>query len=92
MIRKTVSMPDEMGQWIAEQLAKGRYSNESEYVRDLIRRDQENQRKLEDLRSMLAVAEAEIEAGQFTELSSKADFDKLFEDVTGTKRRETPSE
>ena len=41
---------------------------------------------------MLAVAEAEIEAGQFTELSSKADFDKLFEDVTGTRRRETPSE
>ena len=59
MIRKTISMPDEMGRWIADQLASGRYGNESEYIRDLIRRDQENQRKLADLRTMLAVAEAD---------------------------------
>jgi antitoxin ParD1/3/4 len=92
MIRKTISMPDEMGRWIADQLASGRYSNESEYIRDLIRRDRENRRKLENLRSMLAVAEAQIEAGEFTELKSKEDFDKLFEDITGKRRRETPPE
>lgn len=92
MIRKTVSMPDEMGKWIAEQLAKGRYSNESEYVRDLIRRDQENQRKLDDLRSMLAVAEAEIEAGQFTELRSKAEIQQLFDDIDAEIADETRSE
>lgn len=92
MIRKTVSMPDEMGEWIAEQLAKGRYSNESEYVRDLIRRDQENQRKLENLRSMLAVAEAEIEAGQFTELSSAEEIRQLFDEIDAEIADETRSE
>lgn len=92
MIRKTISMPDEMGAWIARQLAEGRYSNESEYVRDLIRRDQENQRKLENLRSMLAVAEAQIEAGEFTELKSKEDIQRVFDDIDAEIARETGSE
>jgi len=81
MIRKTISMPDEMGRWIADQLANGRSGNESEYIRDLIRRDQENQRKLADLRTMLAVAEAEVEAGKFTELSSPEDIQRLFDEI-----------
>ena len=41
---------------------------------------------------MLAVAEAEVEAGKFTELSSPEDFDALFEDITKVPRRETPPE
>ncbi|WP_300543198.1 type II toxin-antitoxin system ParD family antitoxin [Maricaulis sp.] len=92
MIRKTISMPDEMGQWIAEQLAQGRYSNESEYIRDLIRRDRENQRKTDDLRSMLAVAEAQIEAGEFTELKSKEDIQRLFDEIDEEIARETGSD
>ncbi len=57
MIRKTISMPDEMGAWIADRLKLGQYNNESEYFRDLVRRDQEQQQAMDQLRRMLDEAE-----------------------------------
>lgn len=38
-----VSLPPAMRSWVDAQIAAGRYGNLSEYVRDLIRRDQERQ-------------------------------------------------
>ena len=35
-----VSLPDPMKAWVEQQSAEGRYANTSDYVRDLIRRDQ----------------------------------------------------
>ncbi|XAZ20038.1 type II toxin-antitoxin system ParD family antitoxin (plasmid) [Sinorhizobium sp. B11] len=35
-----VSLPDPMKDWVEAQAETGRYSNASDYVRDLIRRDQ----------------------------------------------------
>ena len=35
-----VSIPDAMKDWVEAQAKTGRYSNASDYVRDLIRRDQ----------------------------------------------------
>jgi antitoxin ParD1/3/4 len=35
-----VSLPDPMKDWVEAQAKTGRYSNASDYVRDLIRRDQ----------------------------------------------------
>ncbi len=58
MIRKTISMPDEMGAWIADRLKLGQYNNESEYFRDLVRRDQEQRQAMDQLRKMLDEAEA----------------------------------
>jgi antitoxin ParD1/3/4 len=40
-----ISLPDTMKQWVEEQAQTGRYSNTSDYVRDLIRRDQERAAK-----------------------------------------------
>lgn len=40
-IRKTISMPAEMGEFIDERIRTGQYGNDSEYFRDLIRRDKE---------------------------------------------------
>jgi antitoxin ParD1/3/4 len=57
MIRKTISMPDEMGAWIADRLKLGQYNNESEYFRDLVRRDQEQRQAMDQLRKMLDEAE-----------------------------------
>ncbi len=50
MIRKTISMPDEMGSWIQDR--------ESEYFRDLVRRDQEKRQAMDQLSRMLDEAEA----------------------------------
>lgn len=43
MATMNVSLPDQMKDWVETQADSGRYGNASEYVRDLIRRDQERQ-------------------------------------------------
>ncbi|ETX12863.1 CopG family transcriptional regulator [Roseivivax halodurans JCM 10272] len=40
MATMNVSLPDPMKTWVEQQTAQGRYANASDYVRDLIRRDQ----------------------------------------------------
>ena len=41
MATMNVSLPDAMKAWVEEQVQTGRYGNSSDYVRDLVRRDQE---------------------------------------------------
>ena len=41
MATMNVSLPNEMKSWVEKQAGTGRYSNSSDYVRNLIRRDQE---------------------------------------------------
>ncbi|HMB69082.1 MAG TPA: type II toxin-antitoxin system ParD family antitoxin [bacterium] len=44
-----ISVPQQMRDWVEAQVAAGRYGNVSEYLRDLIRKDQSEaaQRRLE---------------------------------------------
>lgn len=58
MIRKTISMPDDMGAWIEGRIKSGQYNNDSEYFRDLVRRDRERQQAEAKLLQMLKEAEA----------------------------------
>ena len=58
MIRKTISMPDDMSAWIDARIQSGQYNNDSEYFRDLVRRDQQRQDAVTALRQMLDDAEA----------------------------------
>lgn len=41
MATMNVSLPDQMKVWVEAQAKTGRFANASDYVRDLIRRDQE---------------------------------------------------
>jgi antitoxin ParD1/3/4 len=41
MASMNVSLPDPMKDWVEERVKSGHYANASDYVRDLIRRDQE---------------------------------------------------
>ena len=41
MATMNVSLPDKMKQWVEDQVQTGRYGNASDYVRDLVRRDQQ---------------------------------------------------
>lgn len=43
-----------MKEWVEAQTRTGRYSNASDYVRDLIRRDQERSDRLAELQRLLA--------------------------------------
>lgn len=59
MTKVTISMPDAMGEYVAQRVASGQYGNVSEYFRDLVRRDQGQRRMTEDeLREHLRRAEA----------------------------------
>lgn len=40
-IRKTISMPAEMGEFVEDRVRSGQYGNDSEYFRDLVRKDRE---------------------------------------------------
>ncbi|MES2303700.1 MAG: type II toxin-antitoxin system ParD family antitoxin, partial [Pseudomonadota bacterium] len=48
MATMNISLPDPMKQWVEAQADTGRYSNASDYVRDLIRRDQERIQRFVD--------------------------------------------
>ena len=48
-----VSLPDAMKDWVVGRAATGRYSNASDYVRDLIRRDQERAEKIAALQRLI---------------------------------------
>lgn len=41
MATMNISLPDPMKEWVNAQESTGKYRNASDYVRDLIRRDQE---------------------------------------------------
>ena len=48
-VRKTITLTDRQDGWIKAQIAAGRFTNDSEYIRDLIRRDQEESAGPEEL-------------------------------------------
>jgi antitoxin ParD1/3/4 len=56
--RKTITVTDQQDEWIKAQIVAGDFTNDSEYVRDLIRRDQARSAEIEAIRSALIVGEA----------------------------------
>lgn len=56
MATMNVSIPDAMKEWVERQAAEGHYSNASDYVRALIRRDRERQ-------EAIALLQAAIDEG-----------------------------
>ena len=46
MTSLNISLPEPLREWIEAQVKRGRYGNASEYLRDLIRRDQERRRSV----------------------------------------------
>ena len=55
--RKTITITDQQANWIKSQIAAGAFTNDSEYVRDLIRRDQASQADIEAIRAALIKGE-----------------------------------
>ncbi len=51
--RKTISLTDKQDQWIKSRIAAGEYTNDSEYIRDLVRRDQEQNAKFKALKAAI---------------------------------------
>jgi len=47
MATMNVSLPDPMREWVDAQVKGGEYANASDYIRDLIRHDQQRRQALE---------------------------------------------
>jgi len=60
MATMNISLPEQMKAWAEAQADTGKYSNTSDYVRDLIRRDQE---RAEKIAAMQAVVTRSIASG-----------------------------
>lgn len=55
--RKTITVTDQQDSWIKARIAAGAFTNDSEYIRDLIRRDQASQADIQSIRAALIEAE-----------------------------------
>ncbi len=64
-VRKTIPLTDQQDNWIKAQIEGGHYTNDSEYIRDLIRREQERSAQVEAVRAALIEGEASGEPKPF---------------------------
>ena len=64
-VRKTITLTDKQDGWIKAQIEAGHYTNDSEYIRDLIRREQERSVEIETVRAALIEGEASGEPRHF---------------------------
>lgn len=72
-VRKTITLTDQQDAWVKAQIDGGGYTNDSELIRDLIRREQERSAEIEAIRLALIEGEKSGEPQGF--------------DVEGFKRR-----
>lgn len=75
MAQMNISIPDQLKSWAEARVAEGRYSSTSDYVRDLVRRDQEYAEKLQRL-------QAAIDEGRASPSS-----ERKIEDIIADERR-----
>lgn len=64
-IRKTITVTDQQDEWIKAQIAAGGFTNDSELIRDLIRREQARSEDLEAIRAALIEGEQSGEPEPF---------------------------
>lgn len=73
MVTMNVSLPEPMKEWVEAQARTGRYSNASDYVRDLIRRDQERATKIAHMQALVTEGlESGISSRSMDEIESDA--------------------
>jgi antitoxin ParD1/3/4 len=64
-VRKTITLTEQQNLWIAAQIDAGSYTNDSEAIRDLIRREQERGLEIESIRQALVEGEQSGEPEAF---------------------------
>ena len=64
-VRKTITLTGPQNDWVKAQIEAGRYTNDSEAIRDLIRREQERTAEVEAIRQALIQGEASGEPQPF---------------------------
>ena len=57
MVKKSITVTEQQNVWIKAQIITGNYGNESEFLRDLIRKEQNKNADIEAIRVALIKAE-----------------------------------
>lgn len=52
-IRKTITFTEKQDKWIKSRITSGEFTNDSEYIRDLVRRDQRKNAKFSTLKAAI---------------------------------------
>lgn len=63
--RKTITVTDQQDAWIKTQIKAGEFTNDSEYIRHLIRQDQSSRSRIEAIRAALIEGEQSGEPRPF---------------------------
>lgn len=84
MATMNISLPAQMKAWVEAQSADGRYANSSDYVRDLIRREQVKAEKIAHMQRLVE----EAQASGFSEKTPR----QVFEHAKAEWRRRTTLE
>ena len=64
MATMNISVPDPMKDWVQAQIDGGKYASTSDYVRDLIRKDQQERDKLVALQAAISLGFESAPAGE----------------------------
>jgi antitoxin ParD1/3/4 len=80
MAQMNISIPDKLKGWAEQRVAEGRYSSTSDYVRDLVRRDQEREEAVRRL-------QAAIDEGRASGVSDRDPFELLDDLRAGLRAR-----
>ncbi|MCE7508877.1 type II toxin-antitoxin system ParD family antitoxin [Alloalcanivorax xenomutans] len=72
MHRKTITLTEQQDGWVKSQIESGQFGNDSEYIRHLIRQDQQAQEQLATLRQALVEGEASGESNPVDMVAIKA--------------------
>ncbi len=73
MATMNISLPDKMKEWVEARIAEGHFSNASDFVRELIRKEQSRQRFVAEIQT----AVDEGDASGYVPFSP----DELFEEI-----------
>ena len=52
-VRRTITLTDQQDRWVEAQITAGDFTDDSEYIRDLIRRDQRYNTRIQALRAAI---------------------------------------
>jgi len=77
-LRKTITLTDQQDAWIKSRIKDGGFTNDSEYMRDLIRKDQE--------RTQIEVIRAALIKGEQSGMSNRTP-DEIIEAVIKRKKK-----
>lgn len=67
MVKKSITVTDQQEKWIQAQMATGNYASDSEVLRELIRKEQTRDEKIDAISAALIEAEQSPKSGRSPE-------------------------